>query len=124
MQSVKGEKQVVKANSEHPNMEVIASIASRYAKYTAIIEDFRIMEDNRTTYVYASTRSHIYFNQIDTFGKLFSGSKLMTPSLARSSYSLHVDENYGQIATYKGPFEIIVLPYLSSNRISLRGIHH
>lgn len=43
-------------------MEVIAAIASRYVKYTAVIEDFRIMEDNNTTYVYASTKSHIYFN--------------------------------------------------------------
>lgn len=33
-------------SQEHPNMELIAAIASRYAKYTAIIEDFRIMEDN------------------------------------------------------------------------------
>ena len=46
----------------HKNMEVIASIASRYQKYTANIEDFRIMHENGTTYVYASTRSHIYFN--------------------------------------------------------------
>ena len=43
-------------------MEVIAAIASRYSKYTAVIEDFRIMLDNKTQYVYASTRSHIYFN--------------------------------------------------------------
>lgn len=69
-------------------MELIAAIASRYAKYTAIIEDFRIMEDNKTTYVYASSRSHFYFNQIGQFGKLFSGSKLTSPSLARSSYNL------------------------------------
>ena len=43
-------------------MEVIAAIASRHAKYAAVIEDFRIMIDNQTEYVYASTRSHIYFN--------------------------------------------------------------
>ena len=49
-------------SDEHPNLEVIAAIASRYVKYTPVIEDFRIMEDNKVTYVYASTRSHIYFN--------------------------------------------------------------
>ena len=66
-------------SDEHPNMELIATIASRYQKYTATIEDFRIIEDNQTTYVYASTRSNIYFNQISQFGKLFSGSKLFSP---------------------------------------------
>ena len=47
----------------------------------------------------------------------------MPPSLARSNYDLYVDDNYGQIATYNGPYEIMVMPFLSSNRISLRGIH-
>lgn len=105
-------------------MEVIASIQSRYAKYTAMIEDFRIMEDNKTTYVYASTRHHIYFDQISQFGKLFSGSKLLPPSLAKTNYQLYVDDNYGQIAMYNGPFEILVLPFLSNNRISMKGVHH
>ena len=33
-------------SDEHPNMELMATIASRYQKYTATIEDFRIIEDN------------------------------------------------------------------------------
>ena len=89
-----------------------------------IIEDFRIIHDNKQTYIYASTRSHIYFNQISMFGKLFSGSKLMQPALARANYDLRIDEAYGQVCAYNGPFEIIVIPFLSSNRISLRGAHH
>ena len=118
------ESQIPDLSDVHKNLELIAAIASRYQKYTAQIEDFRIMTDNGTTYIYASTRSHIYFNQISQFGKLFSGSKLLQPQLGRSCYSLYVDENYGQIAYYSGPFSISVLPILSSNRISLRGVHH
>ena len=79
-------KQIPDLSEEHPNLEVIATIMSRHAKYTAAILDFRIMEDNKTTYVYASTRSHIYFNQMSQFGKLFSGSKLLPPSLSRANY--------------------------------------
>ena len=82
-------------SEEHPHIEVIAVIASRYVKYTPVIEDFRIMEDNKVTYVYASTRSHIYFNQLSRFGKLFSGSKILPPALARTSHALYVDDNYG-----------------------------
>ena len=33
-------------SEEHPNMELLAAIASRYQKYIATIEDYRIMEDN------------------------------------------------------------------------------
>lgn len=76
-------------------MELMAAIASRYQKYTATINDFRIMEDNRTTYVYASTRTNIYFNQIAQFGKLFSSSKLFAPQLARQTFDLYVDDFYG-----------------------------
>ena len=81
-------------------------IESRYVKYTAIIEDFRIMEDNQTMYVYASTKSHVYFNELRMFGKLFSGSKLMPPQLARVNYKFYVDESYGQISFFSGPFDI------------------
>ena len=117
-------KQNLDTGLDHANFEVVATIASRYSKYTAVIEDFRIMDDNKTTYIYASTKSHIYFNQISQFGKLFSGSKLMAPQLARSSYKFYIDDTYAQVATYGGPFEIMVFPFLSSNRISMRGAHH
>ena len=43
-------------------MEMIASISSRYAKYQATIEDFRIIHEHSSTFIYVSTRSHIYFN--------------------------------------------------------------
>lgn len=105
-------------------MEEFAVIQSRYAKYSVMIEDFRVVQDNKTTYVYASSRSHIYFNEISMFGKLFSGSKLLPPALARTSYNLYMDNNYGQVAAFNGPFEIVAMPFLSSNRISLRGAHH
>ena len=35
-----------------------------------------------------------------------------------------MDDSYGQISTFNGPFEILVIPFLSSNRITMRGIHH
>lgn len=108
----------------HANLERIATIESRYAKYQAQIEAFRVVHDNKTTYVYASSRSHIFFNQLSQFGKLFSGSKLLPPALARGSSDIYIDDSYGQVSAFNGPFEILVMPFLSSNRISLRGVHH
>jgi len=95
LSSIREQKQIPDLSFEHPNMEVIATISSRYAKYRAVIEDFRVIHDNKSTYLYASTRSHIYFNEIGMFGKLFSGSKLLPPSLARGSYDIYVDDSYG-----------------------------
>ena len=75
-------------------MEVIATIQSRYVKDSAVIEDFRVIHDDKSTFIYASTRSHIYFNKIDLFGKLFSESKLLPPSMARGNYNIYIDESY------------------------------
>ena len=48
MSSVKESNKIPDLSDVHPNLEVITTIASRNVKYTAAIEDFRIMNDNKT----------------------------------------------------------------------------
>ena len=108
----------------HPNLEHVATIETRNSKQITQIESFRVINDNRCQYIYATSKNHIFFNTADRFGKLYSGSKLLPPTLAKSSYKLYTDEAYSQFAVFNGPFEIITLPYLHTNRITLKGVHH
>ena len=108
----------------HPNLQLMTKIESRYQKFAVNIENFRIYFSNNNCFVYAQTKTHLYFNNLIRFGKLFSGSKILPPTVARSDFRIYTDENYKQIAMFSDPYEIRVLPYLHSNRISLRGIHH
>lgn len=117
-------KKIVNGESSHENLEFLAQIESKVAKHQVQIESFRIFNDNQTTYVYASSRNHVYFNTLQQFGRLFVGSRLLPASLSRQNYALYSDDIYNQIATFNGPFEIMVLPFLHSNRVSLRGAHH
>ena len=108
----------------HPNLELVAEIESRHHKVVAQIESFRVVNDNRSQYIYATSKNHVYFNTVERFGRLFSGSKLLPPTLAKSNYQLYSDDAYGQFAVFNGPFEITVIPHLHTNRIALRGVHH
>ena len=66
----------------------------------------------------------MYFNSTERFGSLMSESKLLPPTLAKCNYALYMDEAYNQLAVFNGPFEITVLPFLHTNRVSLRGVAH
>ena len=37
---------------------------------------------------------------------------------------MYADMNYSRLAMFRGPFEIAVLPFLHTNRLSLVGAHH
>ena len=111
-------------HSLHPNLELVAQIEARNPRMLTRIESFRIINDNRSQYIYATSKNHVYFNSTERFGSLMSESKLLPPTLAKCNYALYMDEAYNQLAVFNGPFEITVLPFLHTNRVSLRGVAH
>lgn len=87
------------------------------------MDDFRVMENG--TYVYAQSRTNFFFNSTRHFGENVQGSVLSgLSSVGKGHPRMYSDMNYNRVALFKGPYEIAVLPFLHSNRITLVGVNH